>query len=84
MNTNIGENIRGLRQALGLSQKEFADVLMVSESIVSRVENGRREASAQFIQKICDILHAKPHVLYAVNDIANKSIESKGQREGHE
>jgi len=67
-NNSIGNNIRNLRQSLGLSQKEFADLLSVSEAIVSRVETGDREASAPFVQKICDVFHVKPHIIFTSND----------------
>ena len=72
-NNSIGDNIRNLRLALGLNQKEFADLISFSEAIVSRVENGKREATAQFIQRICDTFHAKPHIIYNSSCANNRS-----------
>jgi len=39
------EKFKALRLQKGMTQKEFADLLRVSESTVEAIENGRREIS---------------------------------------
>ena len=49
----IGENIRKLRHAQGLTQPEFAERIGVSRNSFSRYENGSSPISTVFIDRIC-------------------------------
>ena len=40
-----GRKIAGIRQSLGLSQKEFANKMRVSQQLISRIEKGRDNIS---------------------------------------
>jgi Zn-dependent peptidase ImmA (M78 family)/DNA-binding XRE family transcriptional regulator len=47
-----GERIRSIRQLLGISQVDLADAASVSQSLISQVENGTREASEELVQAV--------------------------------
>ena len=49
----IGENIRKLRHAQGLTQPEFAERIGVSRNSLSRYENGSSPISMDIIDRIC-------------------------------
>jgi len=40
-----GQKIAGIRRSLGLSQKEFANKMRVSQQLISRIEKGRENIS---------------------------------------
>ena len=49
----IGDNIKALRKAQGLTQPEFAEILGISRNSLSRYENGSSSVSTELIDKIC-------------------------------
>lgn len=55
----IAAEISMKRQELKLSQKEFAEKMSVSQSLVSRWENGDTNYTLQTLVKICSILELK-------------------------
>jgi repressor LexA len=54
---NVGETIKKARKEIGLSQKEFAQVLHVSDKTVSSYEVGRALPSFEMMKKISKSLH---------------------------
>lgn len=55
MNT-IGENIKGIREHKGLSQKELAGMIEVNPAQYGRVENDKVEPTLKTLLKIADAL----------------------------
>jgi len=53
----LGKTIKKARREVGLSQKEFADILHVSDKTVSSYEVGRATPSFDTIKKISRIVH---------------------------
>ena len=51
----IAVNIRGLREKAGLTQKELADKLYVSDNVVSKWERGESLPDAETIVRLADI-----------------------------
>ena len=49
-------NIRQIRKARGLTQKQLADMIDVSESIISQYENGRKSPSNETLLKLGEAL----------------------------
>lgn len=47
------ENLKKIRQYFGLSQKEFAERLCITQNHVSSLESGRRILSDRTIKAIC-------------------------------
>lgn len=51
-----GEDICKLRKKVYLSQSQMADKLNISQSYLSKIENGSRQASPDLIKKINELL----------------------------
>ncbi len=60
----IGENLKEARKFKGLTQKELADMLYMTQQQYSRFENGIFELNYDQILKICDILDISPNELF--------------------
>ncbi len=63
---SIGHLIKEARKEAGLSQKEFADLLRVSDKTVSSYEVGRVQPSFSKLKEICKVVH-KPLVYFDEN-----------------
>jgi len=50
----IGEKLKTLRLRHGLTTRQLADHLETTNSQISRIENGLRQPSADFIVKMAD------------------------------
>lgn len=48
----IGSNIKALRDSMGFSQSAIAHFLNVDQSLISKIENGERSATADMIEKL--------------------------------
>ena len=59
----IGENIRRLRKARGLTLKELGDMIGVSESYIRAYESGRRNPKPASLQTLADALGVNVEVL---------------------
>lgn len=57
MKTNIGKNIKKIREDRKLTQKQLAEKLNVKNSRVSNWENGANNPPADMIEDICKILN---------------------------
>jgi len=66
----IGKNIKSLRLILGRTLDEFAGALGVDSSLISRIENGSRSATAELVQKICDTYGVSINRIYATDFLA--------------
>ncbi|MFF1871679.1 helix-turn-helix transcriptional regulator [Streptomyces sp. CB03911] len=53
----LGAELRRLRETLGMTAEEVAGRLMVSQSKISRLENGRRSISQRDVRDLCDVYH---------------------------
>lgn len=51
----IGEQIKSMRTTAGFNQSLIAQYLKVDQSLVSKIENGEREASTDVIRKLADL-----------------------------
>ena len=54
--TNPAANLRILREYAGLSLKEVAEAAGTSESWLSKIETGKRTASAPFIGRVAGVI----------------------------
>ena len=55
---SIGNSIRSLRKAVGMSQERLAELLGVSRPTISQIENGDRKVSAEELKKLADIFNS--------------------------
>jgi transcriptional regulator with XRE-family HTH domain len=60
---NVGRNLRAYRQARGLSQEAFADVLEVHRTYMGGIERGERNLTLKSVERIADRLDLDPLVL---------------------
>lgn len=56
MNNNIGAKLRALRKAKGFTTQEIADKVNVSQSYISRFENGRAIPNIDMLESILQAL----------------------------
>ena len=54
MERNFHETLAGLRKARGVSQRQVAADLGISQALLSHYENGAREPGLQFVCRACD------------------------------
>lgn len=60
----IGNNIKTARKVKGMTQKEIALILRMTQQQYSRFEIGKFELGYQQIYDICKILDVTPNELY--------------------
>ncbi len=60
----VGENIKRARKELGLTQKEVASILRMTQQQYSRFENGVFELNYQQIIEICKLLNTTPNEIF--------------------
>jgi len=56
----VGRNLREYRQARGLSQEAFADVLGVHRTYMGAVERGERNLTLRSVERIAQRLKVEP------------------------
>ena len=64
----FGEKIRNARKALGLTQRQLAQQLGVSNTSVSNWEKGLSRPDADMIQSLCSILRLQPNDFYGTTE----------------
>jgi transcriptional regulator with XRE-family HTH domain len=62
----VGENLRRLRTARGLSQEAFADQLGYHRTYIGGVERGERNLTLRTVERLADILGVEPLELLTV------------------
>lgn len=78
---SFGEYISKRRKEKGLTQKEFAQKLFVTESAVSKWERGLSYPDITLIRDICEILSVSEHeLLTASEDIEARNSEKMAQK----
>lgn len=59
----VGRNLRACRQARGLSQEAFADILGVHRTYMGGIERGERNLTLKSVERIVGRLDLDPLVL---------------------
>jgi transcriptional regulator with XRE-family HTH domain len=59
----VGRNLRAYRQARGLSQEAFADVLGIHRTYMGGIERGERNLTLKSLERIADRLDLDPLAL---------------------
>ncbi|MFI6286056.1 helix-turn-helix domain-containing protein [Streptomyces sp. NPDC051018] len=57
----LGQELRRLREIKGMTAEEVADRLLVSQSKISRLENGRRSISQRDVRDLCGVYEVDDH-----------------------
>lgn len=71
----LGDNLRRHREARGLSQEAFAEVLGFHRTYVGGLERGERNLTLQSVERIAEVLSVKPLDL-----LRNKKRRKAGPR----
>lgn len=61
----FGANVRRLREAAGLSQDAFADIVGVHRTYMSGIERGKRAPSIIVVERLATALGVDPGALFA-------------------
>ena len=59
----IGDNVRGFRQRLGVSQEKLAEYADVHRTFIGTIERGEQNISVGTIVKVAMALKVEPYVL---------------------
>ena len=74
MGVFFGDRIRDGRKALGLTQRQLADHLGVSNTSISNWEKGLSRPDADMIQKLCAVLHLQPNDFYGTGSNSRAGV----------
>lgn len=64
----IGNNLKLARKSKGLTQKDVAQMLLMTQQQYSRFENGVFELNYNQILKLCKIYDVTPNDIFDVNE----------------
>lgn len=65
----FSERLKKYRESKNLLKKEFAEKLEVSESYYNMIENGKRNPSKSFIEKlVCESSKPEEYWIYGINE----------------
>jgi transcriptional regulator with XRE-family HTH domain len=73
----LGQELRRLREDRGMTAEEVADRLLVSQSKISRLENGRRSISPRDVRDLCGVYEVQDKKL--VESLMQMARESRQQ-----
>ncbi|NSC22269.1 helix-turn-helix domain-containing protein [Streptomyces albus subsp. chlorinus] len=73
----LGQELRRLREQSGMTAEEVADRLLVSQSKISRLENGRRSISQRDVRDLCGVYEVEDHRI--VDSLMQMAKESRQQ-----
>ena len=60
----LGQRIRQLRKARGITQEELAEMLGIGTPNISYIENGKFAPSMENFEKLVNIFNIEPYELY--------------------
>lgn len=75
INTYVGERIKSLRKAKGLTQAVLGEQVDLPQSYIGGIEKGERNISLDTLQKLMNALHISPSELFREYD--NKDANLK-------
>lgn len=69
----VGKRIKELRKKSGWNQAVAARQLLVSESVLCRIEKGDRDPTFPILKRICEVFHVSAdYVIYGEKDTENQ------------
>ena len=66
--SNLSDKIKTIRISKGMTQKQLADILNVSQNAIYNWENGKREIKIEILQKIADALGCSLVALMGIDE----------------
>lgn len=79
INMQVGGQIRKAREAAGLTQERFAELVGISPQNVSCVERGLAGVSLTVLRRMCEILSVSSDTLL-MGDLGSNDVESIASR----
>ncbi len=76
----LGQELRRLRELKGMTAEEVAERLLVSQSKISRLENGRRSISQRDVRDLCGVYEVEDHRI--VDSLMQMAKDSRQQAGG--
>nr|WP_240151120.1 helix-turn-helix transcriptional regulator [Streptomyces sp. SID7805] len=73
----MGQELRRLRELKGMTAEEVAERLLVSQSKISRLENGRRSISQRDVRDLCGVYEVDDHRI--VDSLMQMAKDSRQQ-----
>ena len=73
MENIIGENLYKLRRENGYPQKQVSAYLGITQSNLSKIENGERNFNMTLLDKLCLLYNCSPEYLLGKTNIHEKS-----------
>lgn len=70
----MGENLRKIRKARGLTMKQLAELVDVTESAIGQYETGKRSPSYKVLMRICEALRCQVEDITGVR-LMEESLE---------
>ena len=77
----LGQELRRLRELKGMTAEEVAERLLVSQSKISRLENGRRSISQRDVRDLCGVYEVEDHRI--VDSLMQMAKDSRQQGGWH-
>jgi transcriptional regulator with XRE-family HTH domain len=77
----LGANLKNLRQAKKLTLKQVAGLAGCSESMLSKVENGKGNPSLNILHAIASAVGVDIGTLFLPESMTDKVVSRKGERE---
>lgn len=76
----INDALRLLRFYLGLSQKDLANVLGISQSMVSDIESGTKSVSMELLERYSEKFDVRmSQLLFFAEELEGEPIKTKGK-----
>ena len=72
MMKKVGDNLRILRKENGYSQDQVANYLGITQSNLSKIENGERNFNMTLLDKLCLLYNCSSEYLLGETDIYEK------------
>ena len=73
MNKEIGRILNKLRRENGYTQEQVSNYLGITQSNLSKIENGDRNFNMTLLDKLCLLYNCSPEYLLGESDIYEKS-----------
>ena len=71
INVEVGRRVREAREAAGLTQERFAELIGISPQNISCVERGLAGVSLTVLRRMCEILHVSSDALLMGKPVGN-------------
>ena len=73
----MGNNIRALRKAAGITMKQFGAIMGVSESTISLYETGKNEPDISMLKKMSEYFNVSIDALLGYEPENNQTIKNQ-------